>query len=419
MDFDDGARPAGHRLTIPVLLAATTLTLTGCVASSDGSMIAGPGFAPGASIPSAESTSGQPNLLQLASVDTTATTTPRSALQPGAVIPAGTSSANENEAGTPALPGAAIAQTDASSIDALHRGITQTGAIKPMKNLYAVPVPQSAPWNQTTAPEVAAAAGQPASVTVPIPLPSPNRSAKIVVARADNKTSIEDDAARSRKTGVAKVAPTALAITEEPEKPSIFARLFNSSPTPPKTVGRGLGKGLSRTSQKTITPPRSIEVASVSTGNSLPGVNLGSLFGFEGDEDGDTHGVEVASAAGLARLAPNGLHTQTDRVDISCLKPGLVRVLRIAERHFGKSVVVTSGYRNPKHNRKVGGARNSRHTTCEAADIQIAGVSKWELAKYLRSMPNRGGVGTYCHTKSVHVDIGTKRDWNWRCRRKK
>ena len=53
------------------------------------------------------------------------------------------------------------------------------------------------------------------------------------------------------------------------------------------------------------------------------------------------------------------------------------------------------------------------------ADIQIKGVSKWELATYLRSLPERGGVGTYCHTASVHIDIGPQRDWNWRCRRKK
>jgi uncharacterized protein YcbK (DUF882 family) len=33
-------------------------------------------------------------------------------------------------------------------------------------------------------------------------------------------------------------------------------------------------------------------------------------------------------------------------------------------------------------------------------------------------MPGRGGVGTYCHTNSVHVDVGPERDWNWRCRRR-
>ncbi len=58
------------------------------------------------------------------------------------------------------------------------------------------------------------------------------------------------------------------------------------------------------------------------------------------------------------------------------------------------------------------------HKSCEAADIQIDGVSKWDIAQYIRSLPNRGGVGTYCHTDSVHLDTGNARDWNWGCGRK-
>ena len=87
------------------------------------------------------------------------------------------------------------------------------------------------------------------------------------------------------------------------------------------------------------------------------------------------------------------------------------------EKHYGSPVIVTSGYRSANRNQRIGGANGSRHTTCEAADVQIKGVSKWELAKFVRSMPERGGVGTYCHTQSVHIDIGSVRDWNWRCRR--
>ena len=82
-------------------------------------------------------------------------------------------------------------------------------------------------------------------------------------------------------------------------------------------------------------------------------------------------------------------------------------------------MVVTSGYRSPSHNRRVNGAKRSMHMYCAAVDVQIPGVGKWELAKFVRSMPGRGGVGTYCHTNSVHIDVGPERDWNWRCRRKK
>lgn len=163
--------------------------------------------------------------------------------------------------------------------------------------------------------------------------------------------------------------------------------------------------------------------------NPLPGVRQSSLFeikrksGLDDDSDVDVNedvggGYQVASAAGLARLAPNGLLKQRETVDTACLKPGLVSLLKRAESRFGKKFVVTSGYRSPEYNRKVNGARKSMHMKCSAVDIQMVGISKWELANYFRAQPERGGVGTYCGTQSIHVDVGPERDWNWRCGRK-
>ena len=156
----------------------------------------------------------------------------------------------------------------------------------------------------------------------------------------------------------------------------------------------------------------------------LPGVRKTNLFeikrksGIDDDSDIDVYedigSYEVASAAGLARLAPNGLLKQRETVDTACLKPKLVRMLKQVERHFGKRLVITSGYRSPAYNKKVRGAEKSQHMYCAAVDVQLPGVSKWELAKYVRSMPGRGGVGTYCHG-SIHIDVGPERDWNWKC----
>lgn len=165
-------------------------------------------------------------------------------------------------------------------------------------------------------------------------------------------------------------------------------------------------------------------------GEALPGVRQSSLFeikhksGIDDDSDVDLHEdveapVVLASAAGLARLAPNGLLKQRESVDLACLKPALVSLLKSVERHYGKRMVVTSGYRSPGYNKRVRGARRSQHMYCAAADVQMPGVSKWELAKFVRSMAARGGVGTYCHTESVHIDVGPERDWNWRCSRRK
>jgi uncharacterized protein YcbK (DUF882 family) len=166
--------------------------------------------------------------------------------------------------------------------------------------------------------------------------------------------------------------------------------------------------------------------------DSLPGVRQSALFeikrksGIDDDSDIDLHeeddygdGVQLASAGGMARLAPNGLLKQTQSVDVACLKPSLVRVLKAVEGRYGRKLVVTSGYRSRARNIAARGAKNSMHMYCAAADIQVPGVSKWELANFLRAMPGRGGVGTYCHTNSVHVDIGPERDWNWKCRRRK
>ena len=72
-------------------------------------------------------------------------------------------------------------------------------------------------------------------------------------------------------------------------------------------------------------------------------------------------------------------------------------MLKQVERHFGKRLIVTSGYRSPAYNKKVRGAEKSQHMYCAAVDVQLPGVSKWELAKFVRAMPGRGGVGTYCH----------------------
>ena len=106
-------------------------------------------------------------------------------------------------------------------------------------------------------------------------------------------------------------------------------------------------------------------------------------------------------------------------VQLGCLKPELVKLLKKIEGHYGKPVIITSGYRSKSYNRRVRGARNSQHMYCKAADIRVPGVSKGQLVKYARSMPEIGGVGLYCRSSYVHVDVGPRRDWYWGCGKKR
>lgn len=180
-------------------------------------------------------------------------------------------------------------------------------------------------------------------------------------------------------------------------------------------------EGVARTAELWSAPPEPAKASALASGaTALPGVDRDRTLGLDSRPDRATKdGVQLASAAGLARLAPHGLQVQRESVDVACLKPALVRVLKTVEQHFGRSVVVTSGFRDPSRNKQARGAENSLHMYCAAADIQVEGVSKVELASYLRSMPGRGGVGTYCYTQSVHVDVGPQRDWSSRCRNEK
>ncbi len=205
---------------------------------------------------------------------------------------------------------------------------------------------------------------------------------------------------------------------QKTQPPSLFAALF--APRPNKPVAQ-------QAPTVSTTPGQAASVARPSASNDLPGVTRDSaLFGISQDgplkkqELVPSDSVQVASIGSFGRYSMvNGLVLQTDSVKVDCFTPELMRILRIVERRYGKKVMVTSGFRSASSNRRAGGARNSTHIYCKAADIQVDGVAKWDLAKFLRTVDGRGGVGTYCRTESVHIDVGSVRDWHYPCRRNK
>jgi uncharacterized protein YcbK (DUF882 family) len=308
------------------------------------------------------------------------------------------------------------------------------------------PAAKPAAVAETAKPEQAEAAADstaaPATASAAVPTPKPAQAAdEAKPVEASAAPTADKPAAENPVYVTAGEMPATQPIA--PKKKSFLSAFFGAAPAsaaPSPIKQRQESKPIVETESGETKPivtlasakaaEKPVRMASLGNDNALPGVRQTALFeikrksGIDDDSDVDLHededsGPVLASAAGLARLAPNGLLKQTDRVDVACLKPSLVRVLKTVERHYGKKMIITSGYRSPAHNRRARGAKNSLHMYCAAVDVQIPGVSKWELANFARSMPGRGGIGTYCHTESVHIDVGPERDWNWRCRRRK
>lgn len=100
-----------------------------------------------------------------------------------------------------------------------------------------------------------------------------------------------------------------------------------------------------------------------------------------------------------------------DGADPLFVSPELVELLQKIRDHFGKPIVISSGYRTAKHNKAVGGATYSQHLYGMAADIKVTGVKPSAVADYAETLlPNSGGIGTY--STFTHVDVrATKARW--------
>jgi len=130
------------------------------------------------------------------------------------------------------------------------------------------------------------------------------------------------------------------------------------------------------------------------------------------------HGATERRAEGPGGgLAGKRFVVQTSAVRTGCF-PGRLRAM-VAQlgRSFGATPVVTSGFRPGRRTSRFenGRRRGSLHAHCMAADVQIPGVAPSRVFAAAKRLPGRGGVGLYCHTRSVHIDVGERREWSQAC----
>ena len=78
--------------------------------------------------------------------------------------------------------------------------------------------------------------------------------------------------------------------------------------------------------------------------------------------------------------------------------------------HFNRPIIISSGCRCTKHNREVGGVRNSKHLYGKAADIVVSNVSTADVLNYVNTLVKSGRIRyAYGQTRNmgnaVHIDI--------------
>ncbi|MEG6616757.1 D-Ala-D-Ala carboxypeptidase family metallohydrolase [Peptococcaceae bacterium 1198_IL3148] len=107
-----------------------------------------------------------------------------------------------------------------------------------------------------------------------------------------------------------------------------------------------------------------------------------------------TNGYNAATQRALKLLLPHQarqgqpLSEHFSELEFACRCCGQVRVNvklitlleQLRTRLGARPIMVTSGYRCPKHNRAVGGVKNSQHLRGNAADIVILGVPPSQVA---------------------------------------
>ena len=95
------------------------------------------------------------------------------------------------------------------------------------------------------------------------------------------------------------------------------------------------------------------------------------------------------------------------------LHPKLLAKLMELRKILERPIYITSGYRCPEYNQKIGGVVNSYHCIGLAADIQVKDISLIDLLGYAEEI-DFAGIGFYAKKNFLHLDVRPTKRARWR-----
>lgn len=85
-------------------------------------------------------------------------------------------------------------------------------------------------------------------------------------------------------------------------------------------------------------------------------------------------------------------------------------MLQRLRTNLGKPLVITSAYRSPEHNKRVGGAKASKHMEGIAFDVRMDNHDPAVFEAAARAV-GFTGFGYYVKSGFMHIDTGPARSW--------
>jgi hypothetical protein len=103
--------------------------------------------------------------------------------------------------------------------------------------------------------------------------------------------------------------------------------------------------------------------------------------------------------------------------EIACKGTGSILInenaldkLQALRNRLGKPLILTSAYRSPEHNKRVGGAKGSKHMEGIAFDVRMENHDPHEFEAAARAV-GFTGFGYYPKSGFLHIDTGPARSW--------
>ena len=87
--------------------------------------------------------------------------------------------------------------------------------------------------------------------------------------------------------------------------------------------------------------------------------------------------------------------------------------LQLLRERLGKPMIITSAYRTPKYNQRVGGVHSSMHLKARAFDVSMRNHDPHEFEAAARAV-GFTGFGFYPSMGFMHIDTGDDREWGTR-----